>query len=119
MFKVFVTLYAFVLPVSTFSAELLMVHEESCFWCEAWEDEIGPIYSKTAEGKFAPLSKIDLADSINDDRISNRVIFTPTFILIEKDQEIARIEGYPGEDFFWVLLEEALYDSTEYVGSEN
>ena len=119
MFKSFVTVWACLLPLSTFSAELLMVHEEACFWCEAWEDEIGPIYSKTAEGKFAPLSKIDLAESINDDRIANPVFFTPTFILIEKNQEIARIEGYPGEDFFWVLLEEALHNNTDYTHPEN
>lgn len=119
MLKGFITLWASLLPISAFSAELLMVHEEACFWCEAWEDEIGPIYSKTAEGKFAPLSKIDLVDSKNDNRIANRIIFTPTFILIEKNQEIARIEGYPGEDFFWALLEEALNNNTEYTAPEN
>lgn len=36
------------------------------------------------------------------------VIYTPTFVLVEHDSEIGRIEGYPGEDFFWSLLERLL-----------
>ena len=30
--------------------------------------------------------------------------FTPTFVLVRDGQEIDRIEGYPGQDFFWSLL---------------
>ena len=33
-----------------------------------------------------------------------RVSFTPTFILVQDGVEVGRIEGYPGEDFFWGLL---------------
>jgi hypothetical protein len=31
-------------------------------------------------------------------------VFTPTFVLVEDGTEAGRIEGYPGEDFFWPLL---------------
>ncbi|MBL3206218.1 thioredoxin family protein, partial [Klebsiella pneumoniae] len=31
--------------------------------------------------------------------------YTPTFILVDGGREIGRIEGYPGADFFWGLLE--------------
>ena len=34
--------------------------------------------------------------------------FTPTFVLVDDGREIGRIEGYPGEDFFWGLLERLL-----------
>ena len=34
------------------------------------------------------------------------VIYTPTFVLIDNGKEIGRIIGYPGEDFFWGLLNE-------------
>ena len=33
------------------------------------------------------------------------VRFTPTFVLIDEEREIGRIEGYPGQEFFWGLLE--------------
>ena len=32
------------------------------------------------------------------------VVLTPTFVLMEDGAEAGRIEGYPGEDFFWGLL---------------
>ena len=57
---------------------------------------------------------VDLGESIDDTRIVKSVIYTPTFILVENGVEIARLEGYPGEDFFWMLLEEMLSKKTDY-----
>ena len=34
------------------------------------------------------------------------VRFTPTFVLVQDGVETGRIEGYPGEDFFWPMLAE-------------
>jgi hypothetical protein len=34
--------------------------------------------------------------------------YSPTFVLAQDGQEIGRIEGYPGEAFFWGLLERLL-----------
>jgi hypothetical protein len=36
--------------------------------------------------------------------LASRPRFTPTFIVVQDGAEIGRIEGYPGEDFFWGLL---------------
>ncbi len=30
--------------------------------------------------------------------------YIPTFVLIDEGKEVGRIEGYPGEDFFWGML---------------
>ena len=38
----------------------------------------------------------------------SRANFTPTFILVEGGEEIGRIEGYPGEHFFWPMLGQLL-----------
>jgi hypothetical protein len=35
-------------------------------------------------------------------------IFTPTFVLVEDGREIARLRGYPGDQFFWALVDEML-----------
>lgn len=118
MYRWLVTLCISLMPLFGTSAELLMVQEKYCSWCDAWENEIGPIYAKTAEGKFAPISKIELADSMNDNRIQERILYTPTFVLVENGHEIARIEGYPGEEFFWTLLEEVLLTNTEFTELE-
>ena len=87
------------------AAELLMVEQPGCHWCEVWNDEIGGIYAKTDEGRLAPLLRLDLHDGIPDGlTLDSRPQYTPTFILIEDGREIGRIEGYPGEHFFWPLL---------------
>jgi len=91
----------------TASAEtrLVMAEAEGCMWCEKWAEQIGPIYPKTAEGKAAPLLLIDANAPVPDGlRLKRPIVYTPTFILAVDGQEIERIEGYPGEDFFWGLL---------------
>ena len=114
LFRQFLVFILSIFPALVVAAELLMVREDNCPWCIVWDEEIGPIYPKTPEGKFAPLMHVDLGESIDDTRILKSVIYTPTFILIENGVEIARLEGYPGEDFFWTLLEEMLSKKTDY-----
>ncbi len=84
---------------------LLMAEEDGCVWCARWNEEIAHIYPKTAEGKTAPLKRFDVHhDKVNDVVFAQPVYFTPTFLLIKDGAELGRIEGYPGEDFFWGLL---------------
>lgn len=84
---------------------LLMAEEHGCVWCERWNEEISAIYPKTAEGKAAPLERYDLhSETPENVSFERRVHFTPTFILVKDGVEVGRIEGYPGEDFFWGLL---------------
>lgn len=84
---------------------LVMVEEHGCVWCERWNEEIAPIYPKTEEGKLAPLRRVDIhATRPEDLTFDRRLSFTPTFVLMDDGKEVARIEGYPGEDFFWGLL---------------
>lgn len=89
---------------ATAGTELLMIERPGCEWCEAWDEEIGPIYPKTDEGRQAPLRRVDLRDIPGEITLDRPARYTPTFVLLEDDNEIGRIEGYPGEDFFWGLL---------------
>jgi hypothetical protein len=89
--------------------QLLMFDEKFCQWCEAWTRDVGDVYDKTAEGKRAPLRRISIHDPLPEDvklRMSAR--YTPTFVLLNEGVEVGRIEGYPGEDFFWGLLGQLL-----------
>ena len=84
---------------------LLMAEEEGCFWCAKWTKEIGPIYPKTAEGQTAPLMRYDVTgETPAGVTLARPVHFTPTFVLLQDGTEMGRIEGYPGQDFFWGLL---------------
>ena len=92
-------------PVGPRAAELLMFEEHWCHYCEQWDEEIGVIFHKTTEGKRAPLRRVDIhGDFPADVELAMRPQFTPTFVLVKDGREIGRIEGYPGEDFFWGLL---------------
>ena len=105
---------AMMLAIPAAATELVMVEQTGCEWCARWDAEIAPAYPKTTEGKFAPLRRVDLRAMPTDLTLSRRVSFTPTFLIVENNQEIARLEGYPGEDFFWPLLGNLLKDSTSY-----
>ncbi|MFK7875591.1 MAG: hypothetical protein AB8B71_07390 [Paracoccaceae bacterium] len=84
---------------------LVMVEERGCIWCARWNAEIAEIYPRTEEGTAAPLRRMDIhATRPNDIVFARSLTFTPTFVLVKDGQEMSRIEGYPGEDFFWGLL---------------
>jgi hypothetical protein len=87
---------------------LFMAEERGCMWCARWNAEIADIYPKTAEGQAAPLRRYDLHGPAPDVDFKTKVRFTPTFILVRDGVEVGRIEGYPGEDFFWGLMERML-----------
>ena len=100
------------------AAQLIMVEQAGCHYCQRWHAEIGPIYPKTDEGAFAPLKRMDIRSAPPKGvKFVRRVNFTPTFILVENGTEAARIEGYPGEDFFWGLLDVMLRKHTEFTGT--
>jgi len=92
-----------------FTAELVMLDQQGCAWCERWKKEIGPIYPKTDEAKIAPLRMVDINKPIPAD-LKNISIerFTPSFILVEDGKEISRMRGYAGDEFFWFLLDEMI-----------
>ena len=85
---------------------LVMFTEEGCQWCERFRREVLPIYPKTEEGGIAPLRIVDVhAPRPADLRRVGKIVYTPTFVLIDsKGRIVGRIEGYPGYDFFWARL---------------
>lgn len=91
---------------------LLMAEEDGCMWCARWDADVSAIYPKTPEGQAAPLRRIDIHDPVPADiALTKPLYYTPTFVLLENGQEVGRIEGYPGEDFFWGLLGVLLRDA--------
>lgn len=97
---------------------LVLVEQPGCVYCQRWDAEIGPAYPKTAEGKFAPIIRADLREGPPEGiTFARRVLFTPTFVLVENGEEKARIEGYPGEDFFWPLLTRLLTENTDFMAT--
>lgn len=100
------------------AAELVMVEQTGCHWCERWDAEIAPIYPKTEEGQRAPLRRVDLRNLPDDISFSSRPVFTPTFVLVEAGQELGRMEGYNGDEFFWFLLGKMIEDNADRIHTQ-
>ena len=85
---------------------LIMVDEPGCVYCRKWEAEIGGGYARSAEGRFAPLVKVRRKSR----ELSgfNPIIYTPTFILVRRGEELGRITGYPGREYFYPELDTLL-----------
>jgi len=61
------------LPISAWSAELVMLEQDGCVWCQKWHAEIGSIYPKTEEAARAPLRVIDINKNITSDLNNIRI----------------------------------------------
>ncbi|MCS6878171.1 MAG: transcriptional regulator [Geminicoccaceae bacterium] len=87
------------------AAELVLFEARGCPWCARFDAEIGPVYAATAEGRRAPLRRIEhTPDPPEGIVLAGPIRYTPTFVLVEGGREVGRIQGYPGADFFWGLL---------------
>lgn len=112
IFRALAILIAGLIPLAAQAdTRLLMAEEEGCYWCAKWNEEISHIYPKTDVGRTAPLQRFDIHGAKPDVVFEKRVHFTPTFILVQDGREVGRIEGYPGEDFFWGMLEMVIKDA--------
>lgn len=103
-------------PVSVKAAQLIMLEQDGCHWCEVWNEEVGIAYPKTEEGKLAPLRRVDIHAPLPEDlKGLKKANYTPTFVVWHNGREIDRLRGYPGGHFFWPMLQQMLdkIDKTE------
>jgi len=101
---------ALALPASASrAAELVMFERPGCAWCARFNAEIAPLYGKTEESRTAPLRRVDLNGPRPADLAGiDPGPFTPTFVVVQEGREIGRIRGYPGDAFFFGLLDRIL-----------
>ncbi|MGJ3261828.1 MAG: thioredoxin family protein [Salinarimonas sp.] len=83
-----------------------MFRRAGCPWCHTWDREIGGIWPRSDVGARHAMRMVDLdTDPMPEIVLERPVRFTPTFVVSRDGAEIGRIEGYPGQDFFWGLIE--------------
>lgn len=103
--KIILTLVVLFTSIPGDAAELVMFEQPACPWCAAFNREIAEIYPKTAEGRAAPLRRLDISAPLPPDLAFIKIErLTPLFVLVDRGREIGRIRGYPGDTFFWGLL---------------
>ena len=98
-------------PMAAIAAELVMFTRDGCPWCARFEREVAPVYALTAEGRQAPLQRVEVRPGGSRiPGLKEAVIAAPTFVLMDEGREIGRITGYAGDDAFWGLLGKMLAD---------
>jgi hypothetical protein len=87
---------------------LLMLDQDGCAWCARWDREIGTAYPLTTEGARAPLMRAHIGRVPEGVTLARPARLTPTFVLLADGREVGRIEGHPGEEFFYGMLDQLL-----------
>ncbi len=94
-----------IVPASISAAEIVMFESKSCHVCRKWNKEIGPSYNKSEIGKKLPLRQVELSkDRTAGIDLQRGVWVTPTFVIVENNKEMARIQGYAGRKQFFETM---------------
>ena len=94
------------LPVA--AAELLMFSNPHCGFCQSFLNEVKPTYHKTEYAKYLPLKVINITDempkwiqtAMEEGRLTP-IRNTPTFVIWDNNEEVARLVGYGGKEKFY------------------
>ncbi|MGP9822042.1 thioredoxin family protein [Salinarimonas sp. NSM] len=96
---------------------VIMFRRAGCPWCHAWDREIGPIWPRSDVGARHAMLMVDLdADPMPAIALDRPVRYTPTFVVAVDGAEVGRIDGYPGQDFFWGLIERLVAEAEGGAG---
>ncbi|MFG1392062.1 thioredoxin fold domain-containing protein [Xanthobacter agilis] len=97
--------FAIVGAAPAWAGELVVFERKGCVYCQRFERDVAPLYGKTAEGRRAPLRRVDVSQGPpRDVALAAPVRFTPTFVLVEDGHEVGRITGYASDEAFWGLI---------------
>ena len=115
MFRLANILVAAALSLSTVSVavadtfELLMFERAGCVYCARWDQEVGPAYPLTPQGKQAPLRKVSLDNGQPKELVLDMPVrYSPTFVLLKDGREAGRITGYMSDAMFWGIFAKML-----------
>mgnify|MGYP000283049710 CR=1 FL=1 len=81
------------------AAELIAVEHARCAICLRFDATVARSYRRSAEGRAAPLRRVDIARRVPAYVEGIRVV--PTFILRDKGREIGRFEGFTDAASFY------------------
>ena len=91
------------LPVA--AGELLMFSNPHCGFCQSFLNEVKPTYHKTEYAKYLPLKVINITEEMPkwiqtamEERRLTPIRNTPTFVIWDNNEEVARLVGYGGKE---------------------
>lgn len=113
---------------TAYTAELLMFSMKSCRYCRSYLKEVAQEYKNTEYAKVLPLRIISMDrtsapkwfDLAYDQQRIDPIRGTPTFIIWDNGQEVARLIGYNGKQKWYDDISRFINDNrqklTERVG---
>lgn len=81
---------------------LVMVEDRGCPFCQRFDEESRSAYENSAEGRVAPL--VRRMRGHPEIAFLERVVYSPTFVLLVEGREVGRALGYQGADLFWMEI---------------
>jgi hypothetical protein len=107
----------FCAPASVFAAELIVFSSKDCVVAQKFRREVAAEYQRTKGGQTFPLRLVDIEKGSVGVILEEPVTMSPTFVFVDKNEEIARITGYPGRELFLRLTEGAAEAFLEEKGA--
>ena len=86
----------------TAATALVMVEDRGCPYCARFDAETRDAYVNSPEGRLAPLVRRRRGDA--SIAFLERVVYSPTFVLLVGGREIGRAVGYQGSELFWMEI---------------
>lgn len=81
---------------------LVMIEDRGCPFCARFDAEARDSYVNSREGLMAPLVRYRRGDPAI--AFLERVVYSPTFVLLVDGREIGRAVGYQGAELFWMEI---------------
>ena len=99
----------FTMTTSSIAAELIMFSMASCAYCQKFLKEVAPTYAEQEFAKLLPLRIISMDrktapkwfDKAYNARKIDGIAGTPTFVVFDDGEEVARLIGYLGKKNFY------------------
>ena len=110
MKKIIIALILLLSLVSTsFATELIMFSTKTCGYCRAFLKEVAPTYAQSKYAKLLPLRIISMDeahapkwfDRAYDEQRIDPIVGTPTFVVFNNGNEVARLMGYLSKEDFY------------------
>lgn len=81
---------------------LVMIEDRGCPYCARFDAEARDSYVKSREGLMAPLVRYRRGDPAI--AFLERIVYSPTFVLLVEGREVGRAVGYQGAELFWMEI---------------
>ena len=112
---------SFSLVSNAYAAEMIMFAMKSCGYCRAFLKDVAPTYSESEYALLLPLRVISMDrpvapkwydDAFRDRRIEG-IRVTPTFVIFDNGEEVARLMGYRDKKTFYRDIKDFVDDNRE------